>query len=255
MPGSEITHSAAVTVLRILGDEVHATTIEVRDSAKAYFRDVRARGTKSMIAQLPDGSEVGRITITDPSPVVRWRGRVLVDFAQKTAPTEVVDRVDPDVGGLTPAAAEFVDIIHLAPKDKPGQQCTLHISLPSGAEKEKSRTTHHGRQDAPQPTSKCGTARALRHYAAWAPLLEYRKHIPEIPVTDQLPDRSFSVYGTTATEPHGAAVRAGTAPAAPTAGPRRPTAEPSVRSCADRPTGQLRCRSALTVHGRRGRRP
>ncbi|MFB8763818.1 hypothetical protein [Nocardiopsis alba] len=97
MPESEITHGAAVAVLRILGDDVRAKTTEVRDTAKAHFRDIRARGTKSMIAQLPDGSEVGRITITDPSPVVKWRGRALVDFVQKTAPTEVVDRVDPSV--------------------------------------------------------------------------------------------------------------------------------------------------------------
>jgi hypothetical protein len=93
----DITPGGAVAVMRILGDEVKAKTTDVRESAKEHFREVRAKGTKSMVPQLPSGAEVGRITITDPSPVVKWDGPALLRYVEVTAPTEVVDKVNPDV--------------------------------------------------------------------------------------------------------------------------------------------------------------
>lgn len=97
MTDQPISHGAQVAVMRVLGDEVKAVNAEVRAAAEAHFRELRAAGTKSLHPQLPDGSEVGRITITNPSPVVRWNGPKLVAFVEATAPTEVVERVDPDV--------------------------------------------------------------------------------------------------------------------------------------------------------------
>lgn len=97
MTDQPITPGAQVAVMRILGDEVKSVTADVRTTAEDHFRELRAQGTKSLHPQLPDGTEVGRITITTPAPVVRWDGPKLAAFVQDTAPTELVDRVDPDV--------------------------------------------------------------------------------------------------------------------------------------------------------------
>lgn len=90
-------HGAQVAVMRILSDEVKTAAGEVRAEAEAHFRQLRTNGTKSLHPQLPDGTELGRITITNPSPVVRWDGPALTRYVEATAPTEAVDRVDPDV--------------------------------------------------------------------------------------------------------------------------------------------------------------
>ncbi|WDZ91170.1 hypothetical protein [Nocardiopsis sp. HUAS JQ3] len=99
MTQQEITPGAAVAVMRVLGDEVKAQTAAVRDTAQDEFKQLRAAGVKSMQAQLPTGAEVGRISIRDASPVVRWNGPKLAEFVEATAPIELVDRVDSAVLG------------------------------------------------------------------------------------------------------------------------------------------------------------
>lgn len=92
-----ISPAAAVAVMRIIGDEIKGVTADVRADAQDAFKAQRATGIKSLQAQLPGGAEVGRISIRDASPVIRWDGPALVAYVQETAPVELVDRVDPDV--------------------------------------------------------------------------------------------------------------------------------------------------------------
>ncbi|MEE2041254.1 hypothetical protein Q8791_28920 [Nocardiopsis sp. CT-R113] len=99
MTQPEITPGAAVAVMRVIGDQVKAQTSAVRASAESEFKGLRAAGVKSMQAQLPTGAEVGRISIRDASPVVRWNGPALTEFVQRTAAHNLVDRVNPDVLG------------------------------------------------------------------------------------------------------------------------------------------------------------
>lgn len=94
---AELSIPARIAVLRALSDEVRERLAAVRADAEAEFRAQREAGVKQLGVSLPGGAEVGTISIKAGTSVPTWRASALLAYAQKEAPSEVVERVDPAV--------------------------------------------------------------------------------------------------------------------------------------------------------------
>lgn len=95
---SRATLAVRVAVLRALADEIRDHTAATRAEAEKVFGEARRdHGIKTLSVVLPTGAEVGTISIKAGGSVIRWHGAALVDYVEATAPTEIVETVDPAV--------------------------------------------------------------------------------------------------------------------------------------------------------------
>src|SRR5690606_42031853 len=73
-------------------------TAATRAEAEKVFGEARRdHGIKTLSVVLPTGAEVGTISIKAGGSVIRWHGAALADYVEATAPTEIVETVDPAV--------------------------------------------------------------------------------------------------------------------------------------------------------------
>lgn len=89
--------SVRVAVLRTLLDEVNAELNAARGAAQDEYKAKRAEGVKTVEVTLPGGAKVGTVSIRDGARTVTVDEDALLAHVKATAPTEVVERVDPAV--------------------------------------------------------------------------------------------------------------------------------------------------------------
>ena len=76
------------TMLRALADAVNDRLRAVRTQMQAAFDD--SSGIRQVAAQLPDGTEVAKVSVTDPKPeAVVVDADAFRDWVMKTRPTEI----------------------------------------------------------------------------------------------------------------------------------------------------------------------
>jgi hypothetical protein len=87
-----------VAALRVLSDAINTEARENRAVAESEFARMRTEtGVKSMTVTLPDGTEVGTIAIKTGAREVVFDDDKVRAFAAETAPTEVVETINPAV--------------------------------------------------------------------------------------------------------------------------------------------------------------
>lgn len=97
MSNAETSAQTRVAVLRALLDEIKSELNTARAEAQEEYRAKRGDGVKTLKVSLPNGEEVGTISIKDGARTVTPDRDALLAHVKATAPTEVVEMVDPKV--------------------------------------------------------------------------------------------------------------------------------------------------------------
>ncbi|WP_051415719.1 hypothetical protein [Nocardiopsis sp. CNT312] len=96
-PGQMAAEVLNVASRRAVRDEANEQFNSARDHAQTALSPYARAGVQNLVARLPDGVTLGRLSFEQPKPRITWDNSAVTAYVERTAPTEVVKDIDPSI--------------------------------------------------------------------------------------------------------------------------------------------------------------